>query len=110
MHWHLTPDVVRQFGAAFGLWAYQWDVALNGEPQAGGLDLVAVEETDAYAAVMRMIEAQDPPIVVKKEISGVPVYAEEKASALYLVLRQAMVEAYRAAAAQSGPHALHPGR
>jgi hypothetical protein len=98
MNWHLTPDVVRQFGAAFGLWAYQLDIALLGRPQAGSLDLVAVEESDAYAAVMRMIEAQDPPVVVKKEIGGVPVYAEEKASALHRVLREAMVDAYRLAA------------
>jgi hypothetical protein len=47
-----------------------------------------------------MIEAQDPSRVVKKQIAGVSVYAEESPSTLYLAMRDAMFEAYRQAAAE----------
>jgi hypothetical protein len=99
MNQHLTPAIVRQFGIAFGLWAYNLDVALTGRRQGDRPDLVAVEESAVYAAVLDMIEEQDPPLVVKKQISGVSVYAEEAPSALYLAMREAMFEAYRRAAA-----------
>lgn len=62
-------------------------------------DLIAVEESGVYAAVVTMIEEQDPPLVVKKQIGGVSVYDEESPSALYLAMREGMFEAYRRAAA-----------
>ena len=99
MDHHLTPAVVRQFGVAFGLWGYNLDVALTGRAQQGTPDLVAVEESAAYAAVLTMIEEQDPPRVVKKQIAGVSVYEEEKPSELYRAMREAMFEAYRRAVA-----------
>ena len=99
MNQHLTPAVVRQFGIAFGLWGYNLDVALTGSAQDRTPDLIAVEESAVYAAVLSMIEEQDPPRVVKKQIGGVSVYEEERPSELYLAMREAMFEAYRRAAA-----------
>jgi hypothetical protein len=101
MHQHLTPTIVRQFGIAFGLWGHNLDIALNGKSQGSNPDLIAVEESAAYAAVLEMIEAQDPSQVVKKQVAGVWVYAEEKPSALYQAMREAMFAAYRQVAAQS---------
>src|SRR5437016_1180428 len=102
MNQHLTPAIVRQFGIALGLWGYNLDLALNGRGQGDMPDLVAVEESPVYAAILDMIEKQDPPGFVKKRLDGVSVYAEETPSALYLVLREAMFEAYRRAAQADG--------
>jgi hypothetical protein len=101
MNQHLTPAVVRQFGVAFGLWACNLDSALLGRPQAGNPDLSSVEESAVYLAVLEMINQQDSPQVVKKEVAGVWVYVEEKPSALYQAMREAMFEGYRQAALQS---------
>jgi len=91
----LNPTIVRQFGVAFGLWAYGQDVAFSGHGQSKNPDLIAVEESETYAAVMAAIEAQDPARMVKSQIGGVAVWVEEKPSALYGVMREAMFEAYR---------------
>jgi hypothetical protein len=101
MDQHLTPAIVRQFGIAFGLWAHNMDLALLGRSQGDKPDLIAVEETDAYGAVVKMIEEQTPPRVVKKQVGGVTVYDEEQPSALYQILREAMFAAYREAVAGS---------
>lgn len=93
----LTPVIVRHFGTAFGLWGYSLDISLNGTGQGKNPDLIAVEESQIYAAVMEAIDSQVPPSVARREISGVTVWAEEKPSELYLVLREAMFEAYRLA-------------
>jgi hypothetical protein len=93
----LTPVLVRNFGIAFGLWGHSLDISLNGEPQGKNPDLIAVEESHIYAAVMEAIDSQVPPSVARREISGVTVWAEEKPSELYLILREAMFEAYRLA-------------
>ena len=91
----LTVPVVCHFGTAFGLWGYNLDVMLNGKGQGDHPDLIAVEESDIYAAVACAIEAQDPPRMVRREVAGVRVWVEEKPSELYAVLRHAMFEAYR---------------
>ena len=48
-----------------------------------------------YGAILEVIEKQDPPQVVKKEADGRTLYAETRPSALYLLLREAMLDAYR---------------
>jgi hypothetical protein len=91
----LTLPIVRHFGIAFGLWGYSTDVALTGRGQGNNPDLIAVEETDVYAAVVEAIEAQEPTRRIKREIAGRNVWSEEGVSELYGVLREAMFEAYR---------------
>jgi hypothetical protein len=98
MHRHLTPAIVRQLGTALGLWGYTLDLGLTGKPQEANPDLIAVEESPVYGAILSMIEEQEPPRMVKKEVSGVSVYVDEAPSALYLAMREAMYEAYRQAA------------
>jgi hypothetical protein len=93
----LTPVIVRHFGTAFGLWGHSLDISLNGQPQGNNPDLIAVEESQIYAAVMEAIDSQLPPALARREIAGVTVWAEEKPSELYLILREAMFEAYRLA-------------
>ena len=93
----LTPAVARHFGTAFGLWGYSLDLSLNGAGQGQNPDLIAVEESQIYAAVLEAIDSQVPRSMARREISGVTVWAEEKPSELYLVLREAMFEAYRLA-------------
>jgi hypothetical protein len=93
----VTPAIARLIGTAFGLWGYSLDLSLNGEGQRKNPDLIAVEESQIYAAVMEAIDSQVPPSVARREISGVTVWAEEKPSELYLILREAMFEAYRLA-------------
>jgi hypothetical protein len=100
----MTPAIVFHFGTAFGLWGYSLDVSLNGESQGRNPDLIAVEESHIYAAVMETIDSQAPSSVARREISGVTVWAEEKPSELYLVLREAMFEAYRLAPYLPEPH------
>jgi hypothetical protein len=91
----LTLPIVRQFGIAFGLWAYSTDIALTGHGQGKKPDLIAVEESDPYAAVVEAIDEQAPPRGVKREVAGHQVWIEEETSELYTVLREAMFEAYR---------------
>jgi hypothetical protein len=93
----LTPVIVRHFGTAFGLWGYSLDISLNGAGRGKNPDLIAVEESHIYAAVLEAIDSQVPPSVARREISGVTVWAEDKPSELYLVLREAMFDAYRLA-------------
>jgi hypothetical protein len=107
MDQYLTPKIVRQFGIAFGHWAYQMDLALLGRPQGDKPDLIGVEESDAYGAVVKMIEDQDAPRVEKQEVAGVMVYVEEQPSALYQVFREAMFAAYRQEASASAQTKEH---
>ncbi len=95
----LTLPVVRNFGIAFGLWGYSLDVALNGKGQGKNPDLVAIEESDSYAAILDAIEAQEPSHAARREVAGTTVWVEERPSNLYAVLRETMFEAYR-----WGPH------
>jgi len=74
------------------------DIAMHGRAQSGNPDLVAVEESEIYAAVMKAIEMQDPPDMVKREIAEKTVWVEEKPSELYVTMRVAMFETYRRAA------------
>src|SRR5262245_25697772 len=91
----LTPVVVRQFGIALGIWGYATDVMLDGGGQGRNPELIAIEESDIYGAVMEAIEAQDPAHYAKRQVNGRAVWAEEKPSELYQVMRSAMFEAYR---------------
>jgi hypothetical protein len=91
----LTLSVVRHMGVAFGLWGYRIDLALNGTGQGKNPDLIAVEESDIYAAVMDAIEAQAPRSGARREVAGRTVWWEEEPSELYIALREAMFEAYR---------------
>lgn len=93
----LTLAIARLLGSAFGLWGYSLDISLNGEGQGKNPDLIAVEESRIYAAALEAIDCQAPASVARREVSGVTVWAEEKPSELYLVLREAMFEAYRLA-------------
>ena len=93
----LTPSIVRQFGVAFGLWGYSMDISLNGKGHGKNPDLIAVEESNIYGAVVEAIEAEAPSSAAKRQVAGVTVWVEEKPSELYVVLREAMFEAYRLA-------------
>jgi hypothetical protein len=95
MNQYLTPAVVRQFGAALGLWAHNLDVDTAGRGQGDMPDFIGVEETAVYGAILQAIEKQDPPRVIRKEVDGVALYAETRPSELYLLMREAMLEAYR---------------
>jgi hypothetical protein len=57
-------------------------------------DFVGVEETAVYGAILEAIEKQDPPRVVRIQADGVATYAEKRPSELYLLMREAMLEAY----------------
>ncbi len=93
----LTLPIIHQFGIAFGLWGYSMDLLWNGKSQGENPDLVAVEESRIYAELLDAIETQEPTRVAKQEVAGRLVWVEEKPSNLYLTLRKAMFESYKAA-------------
>jgi hypothetical protein len=55
-----TDELLDTFARAFAAWNLERDMAVEGAPQTGGVDLVWVEEGDTYWAFLKEVFGEDP--------------------------------------------------